>query len=291
MIIDTHVHYNLEPLASSWPLHWQKAQESGVKKAIIVGSNLADSQTALDITKTETNLLATVGLHPDNYSDQKALNHWLVDGKFDLDKASADIETNMVKLKLMINQPKVVAIGEIGLDYYWLDREDQQQFKFIKQVQRQAFIEQLKLAQTHQLPVVIHCRDKETPEVPSVGNAYWDLLTIMTDFNDLSFVLHCVSGPLQYIKQMNYLNAFMGFDGNITYTKAEQIRTIFSLCPQDKRLLETDAPYLPPQQFRGKTCEPWMISLTAQYLESNFEQSLAQIRENSLNFFQLSNSF
>lgn len=287
MIIDTHVHYNLEPLAANWQSHWQKAHEHGVEKAIIVGSNFEDSNTAINIASNEPNLFAAIGLHPDNYSDPKAIHNWLREGKLNLDEATGDLETDIFELDLIDDNKKVVAIGEIGLDYYWLKDQDPQQVEFIKKVQQKALIKQLELAQKRQLPVIIHCRDKETPEKPTMGNAYWDLLEIIKNFSSLSFTLHCVSGPLQYIKQMNNLGAYMGFDGNITYPNALQIRSIFALCPPEKRLLETDAPYLPPQQHRGKMCEPWMISLTAEYIQTNLDQSIAQLGQNSVNLFHL----
>ena len=287
MIFDTHVHYNLDPLASNWQSHWQKAQQHGVDKAVIVGSNFEDSNTALNIASNDLNLFAAIGFHPDSYSDQKVIDNWLIGGQLSLDEATSDIDTDIFELDLIANNKNVVAIGEIGLDYYWLDLPNLKQVEMIKQVQKLALVEQLKLAQKHQLPVIIHCRDKQTPEELTAGNAYWDLLEIIRSLPTFSFVLHCVSGPLQYIKQMNNLGAYMGFDGNITYPKAEQIREIFTLCPQEKRLLETDAPYLPPQSHRGKMCEPWMISLTAQYLQTPFGQSLEQLNKNSMNFFRL----
>ena len=146
------------------------------------------------------------------------------------------------------------------------------------------------MAIKYQLPIIIHCRDKKLPQEKTKGNAYWDLLQLMKQAkqkSDFQFVLHCASGPTEYISQMIDLGAYIGFDGNITYPNADDIRQIFKITPDDKKVIETDAPYLHPQSYRGQTCHPWMIVETARYLEENFDQDLDQLYENATRLLKI----
>jgi TatD DNase family protein len=233
-IIDTHCHYNLEPIYPNWQKYWQKAQKCEVIKSIIAGSSLETSKKALEIATKDKNLFASIGIHP-HYANQ--------DNYFDLEKLALE------------NKDKIIAIGETGLDYFFLDDK--------KTEQKKLFIQQIKLANKINKPLIIHVRDKK-------DQAYWDVLEILkNNFNfKTNFVLHCISGPLDYIKEAIKLGAYIGFDGNITYKNADNLRSILKITPKDKILLETDAPYLPPEPFRGKVCEPWMIKKTAEYMQA-----------------------
>lgn len=281
MIFDTHTHYNIDPLFDEWQKHWKQAQEKGVSKSIIVGSNLEDSQKAIEIANHDQNLYPAIGIHPDQITDGEI-------------KQSKDVKSYVSSLSQLITDNKnqqIIAIGEIGLDYYWLDTTDVDKNEKIKQLQKELFIEQLKLAIENDLPVIIHCRDKQAPQEPTAGNAYWDLLTtleqLLTSDQSLNFVLHCASGPLAYIRQAIELGGYIGFDGNITYKNADNIRQIFNITPNDRILIETDAPYLPPQQYRGQSCLPWMIALTAQYIKENLAADPDQLYHNGEKFFRL----
>jgi len=248
MIIDTHVHYNLSPLLENWQSHLKTAKKHGVTQSIVVGTDLASSQLAIDIAEQDPHLFATVGIHPHE------MNHL--------------VETRLIaSLQDLIknNLAKIVAIGEIGLDYHYQKNNHQ----------RQLFISQIKLANEFNLPLSIHVRD-----------AYDDALEILQQHPPASeFVLHCFSGDEHYVQEAIKLGAYFGVDGNITYKNAQKLRDLLKLIPPDKVLLETDAPYLPPEPHRGKTCEPWMISATAQYLKDNFGISEAQLAINSKNCF------
>lgn len=256
MLIDTHAHYNLEPIFPVWEQHWEMAKEKGIGKSIVVGTNLQTSKLACDLAGQNPDFFASVGVHPHDI-DQ-------------LDIKNLDY--------LIGNNKKVVAIGEIGLDFFWLEDNEGQ----IKKDQQKGFLDQINLANEYNLPAIIHIRDKITPENQD-NNAYTKTAQIMKD-NPIknNFVLHCVSGPISYIKEMVELGAFFGFDGNITYKNADHLREILKLVPDDRVVIETDAPYLPPVPYRGQTCEPWMISITAKYIEENFGISEAQLESNSL---------
>lgn len=255
MLIDTHTHYNFADIKKNWREHWQLAQAKGVTHAIQIGTDLATAQAVIDLANQEPNFFATVGVHPHDLDD------------FDLNQ-----------LEQLAAQPKVIAIGEIGLDYFRLDRTDPQT-AVIKTKQQQAFIAQLELAKKLNLPISVHVRDDQ-------NEAYQDVLDIFANqAPTTNFVLHCVSGPDFYIKAMIDRGAWFGFDGNITYKNADRIREIVQQVPKHKVVIETDAPFLPPMPHRGKICEPWMLILTANYLEENFGLSREQLAENSVELF------
>lgn len=284
-IIDTHCHYNLEPLYSGdpfcfkvkedsqilkmkWQDHWQNAQKTGVNKSIIVGPGLSSSQKAVEIANSDENLYAAVGIHPERANK------------------IIEIEQAMLKLENLANNQKVIAIGETGLDYFYLQTEDLAEIKIIKKRQEDLFIGQIKLAEKLNLPLILHVRDKEELAYQET----LDLLEKHWSFNQ-SIIFHCVSGPLSYIKRALALkNSYFGFDGNITFKKADNIREIFSLVQKTdpkKILLETDAPYLAPEPHRGQICEPQMIAETATYMEKNLGANLAEIYQNSLGAFRI----
>lgn len=284
-IIDTHCHYNLEPLYSGqafcfkikdedpilkkdWHDHWQKSQENGIEKSIVVGPGIKSSQKAIEIVETEKNLYAAVGIHPERASK------------------TGNIEELLEQLGELAKHKKVVAIGETGLDYFYLNAESQEEILKIKEKQAKLFIEQVKLANKLNLPLILHVRDQGE-------DAYFETLKIIErywQFNN-SLIFHCVSGPLEYIrKALTMKHSYFGFDGNLTFKKADSIREIFSLVQKTdskKILLETDSPYLAPEPYRGQICEPYMIIETAKYIKNNLGANLEEIYQNSLSAFNI----
>jgi len=290
-IIDTHCHYNLDPLVSDWKNHWSKAQKNGVGKSIIVGTNVKTSQKAVEIAITDSNLYATVGIHPGDKGNISMSNISLKE------KISSIEELIISDSKDKKQKRKIVALGEIGLDYYRLPKKKNRDEIIANQ--KRLFIAQLELAQKHSLPVVLHIRDRKEPVKPETGNAYWDAIDILEEHYDYKnakcpagkktkpFVMHCVSGSLSYAIHALDMGAYFGFDGNITYPNSEHLREILSLTPFNRIIIETDAPYLPPQDHRGETCEPWMIIETASYIADKFQISLDELSENSHKLFDL----
>lgn len=277
MIIDTHCHYNLEPLFSkqeaaleTWQDHWQTAQKHGVSSSIVIGTSLETSRRAIDIASQEPSLFAAVGIHPNEYTRQNK------DAQQDYDQLH----------KLLSSHQKIVAVGETGLDYYRLNKTAPE-FAAQRQSQQAGFSTQIEIANTHQVPLILHVRDTEMPEVPTLGNAYWDVLDVLQEkYNwHQPVILHCASGPMAYVQAMLNAGAYCGLAGNVTYPNATAVREIVKNTPPDKILLETDAPYLTPQSHRGEICEPWMISKTAQYLENELSLNLDQIYQNTLDLF------
>lgn len=291
MIFDSHCHYNLEPLFSGkkshfhleddadilkkdWQNHWKKAQENGVKKSLIVGVDIQSSQRALDIAQTDQNLYASVGIHPTEAENIQ------------------NVDDELKKLEELIQNGDVSAIGEVGLDYFWL-RDPNTKASLI-QKQKKLFREQIKIAQESMLPLIVHVRDTESPLQPTNNNAYWDALSILEEEYDSEktgkkqfspFVLHCVSGPLMYVLRALELGGYVGFDGNLTYKKSKELKKILRYSPFSRVLVETDAPYLPPQSHRGKICEPWMIQETVQFIETEFGIDQETLWDNTVNFF------
>lgn len=282
-IIDTHCHYNLEPLYSGqafcfkikdgdpvlkmdWQQHWQKAQVAGVKKSIIVGPGLVSSRKAIALANLEENFYASVGIHPERANKIE------------------DVSLAIKELEEIATDKKVVAIGETGLDYFYLKSDDPAEIKQTKEKQKQLFIGQIQLAQKLDLPLILHVRDQGESaylETLEILNQYWHF--------QKALIFHCVSGPQSYIeKALKMEKSYFGFDGNITFKKADEIREIFKLVQKTnskKILLETDAPYLAPEPHRGKICEPAMILQTATYLEKEFNINLEEVYQNSLDAF------
>lgn len=257
-IFDTHCHYNLEPLAANWQKHWQKAQAHGVKKALIAGSNLHTSRLAVEVAKQDKNLLASVGIHPSHAEE------------IILDEA-------LLELKKLAQEKSVRAIGETGLDYFEAQPSP---------AQIDLFKAQIKLAIELDLTLIIHARDR-------AEKAYWDILDMLKEHWPAKnpIIFHCASGPVAYIEQaLKIKHSYFGFDGNLTFKNAPNLRELWQIIQQqapEKILLETDSPFLAPVPYRGQTCEPWMISATAQFAQENLQANLEQIYQNSLCAFNL----
>jgi len=281
-IIDTHCHYNLEPLYSgnpvhfrleekshllrmNWQDHWEQAQQHEIAGTVVVGANKETSLLAIEIAELKEQIIAAIGIHPEHA----------------LDFSLVEIENFFNDL---LPNGNVKAIGETGLDYFRLERGTDL-FAKTQIAQQELFKLQISLAQKHNLPLIIHVRDDQDRE-----DAYWQTLEILkqklkpTD----KFVLHCVSGPSEYVTEAVQLGGYIGFDGNVSYKKADSLRNLIKQVPMNRLLIETDAPYLPPQMHRGKVCEPWMIAETAKFAEEELQLDLEQIYNNSEEFFNYS---
>lgn len=291
MIVDTHCHYNLSPLSDDVKKFWQEAKDDDIEAAINVGTDLKTSQSALSLATKYPEMYASIGLHPGNFQkifDQNCSPencsqeeiYQLVDKQIE----------NFVKIlddQISIKNSKLLAIGEIGLDYFRLKNKGVKR-EAVEEMQKLAFESQLKMARDNHLVAVIHVRDqKDRLE----NNAYYDTLEILKKVstqraeNNLKFVLHCVSGPQDYIDEAVKLGGYIGIGGNITYENAQDLRTIVNSTPKDRHLLETDAPYLVPRGCKGDFCEPKMIKTTGEFLEQEMGLNLDIIRDNTRNLF------
>lgn len=176
------------------------------------------------------------------------------------------------KLAKWAVHPKVVAIGEIGLDYYWKENEP-------KEVQKKIFLEQIDVAKQFDLPIIIHDRD-----------AHGDMLEIFQkEVSGVKAVFHCFSGSLEMAKELAKRGYYFGFGGTSTYKNAQKVREVMAYVPKDLLLFETDSPYLTPVPYRGKRNNPGYVELTArnaaEILGMSFEELAEQTSKNVKTLF------
>ncbi len=269
MRIDTHCHYNLDPLYQDWRHHWQTAQDKGVTHSIVVGTGVETSHNAAELAALEQGLFFSAGIHPTQ------VTKWVQtesDPKHQLDQ-----ELRALRKLVEQNSKKLVAVGEVGLDYYRVAADDPQ-FAAIQKLQHLALQSQIELAQSFDLPIILHIRDKQT-------TAYKESYDVLKQVNRSQLILHCFSGSDEFLKQMEQLGAFFGVDGNITYPNTGGERPQRQAQPPSQVLRETDAPERTPQQQRGPTCQPWMVTLTEQYLVSELGFSADSLADNATRAF------
>lgn len=255
-VVDTHCHYNLEPIYENWRVHWEMAQARGVIASWIPGTNLETSRRSWEIAQQDPNLWSLIGVHPGEVEEETLSPEEI-----------ADQLREILAQDRQFSLPRIIGIGEIGLDYFRLESDTAET---VKARQMELVSALLALAKEFDLFVTLHVRDKEVPEEKTFGNAYWDVVELVEKAQlSQPCILHCASGPLAYVDQMLTLGAYVSFAGNITYGNAQAIREIWKRVPADRRFVETDVPFLPPQGWRGKVCEPWMVVETAKWIESN----------------------
>lgn len=262
-LFDSHCHYNLEPLYEHWREHWQAAQHAGVIGAVVVGTDSTTSERAVKIAAHEPTLVAAVGIHP-------------------TEAGSSEQMASATQLSEHVRQWKTIgpigAIGETGLDYFRLTA-DAEQTEIIKERQREAFRAHLEVAAELTLPILVHVRDQAEA-------AYTDVLALIKPFADnIPIVLHCFSGPAWYLDKALTLGCYISFAGNITYPSAGQLRDHLHRVPADRLLIETDAPFLPPQSHRGEVCAPAYIAETARFLQQECAVDPAQLLYNAQQIF------
>ena len=209
-LFDTHAHYDDEAFDAD------RDEVLSTFDGLVIdpGCTLASSQAAIDLAARHPNVYAAVGIHPENCGDF--------------------LPEHINVLRRLARQPKVVAIGEIGLDYYWAENPP-------REFQQQVFRAQLELALELDLPVIVHDRE-----------AHGDSLTIVRDYPALRGVFHCYSGSGEMARALLALGWYLGFDGPVTYKNARQTGEVAERGPLDRILIETDSPYMSPVPMRGK---------------------------------------
>ncbi len=221
-LVDTHCHLNDVKAFPDPAEAVAEAREAGVDRLIVVAVDNDWSRLALELSEQFEEVYAVVGWHPSHSADFKP----------------EDIST----IREMALHPKCVAIGEVGLDFYW-DHATRDQQEFCLNLH-------LDLAEELAKPLVFHCRD-----------AYPDLLALLEERRPLTKMLfHCFSGTEEEADRAIALDCWLGVDGPLTYPKNEATRTLFSRLPKDKILIETDAPWMAPVPYRGKRNRPaWVV--------------------------------
>ncbi|RKN65728.1 TatD family hydrolase [Paenibacillus ginsengarvi] len=227
MLTDTHTHLNVRQFDDDRDEVIERARQNGVSRIVNIGFNRETIPSSIELTETYDFIYSTVGWHPQDAIDMKA---------DDLDW-----------IEELCAKPKVVAIGEIGLDYYW-DTSP-------KDVQHRVFREQIRLARKLGMPISIHNRD-----------AHHDVVQILREekAEDVGGVMHCFSGSWETAKMCLDMNFYISFGGPITFKNAKQPKEVLAQVPLDRLLVETDAPYLTPHPFRGKRNETGYVRLVAE---------------------------
>ena len=213
LIFDTHAHYDDEAFDADREELLASMPENGVGLIVDPGCDLESSRRAVEIAEKYPHVYAAVGWHPENCAPY----------------TSESLDT----LRAWAKSPKVVAIGEIGLDYYWEQNPP-------REFQQEVFRDQLALAQELGLPVIVHDRD-----------AHADCLAIVKEFPQVRGVFHCYSGSAETAQELLKLGWYLGFDGPLTYKNAKKAVEVARIVPLDRVLLETDSPYMSPVPVRG----------------------------------------
>lgn len=238
--VDTHCHIHFNNYALPAEEVLESAKLAGITKLICVGCSLGDSKKAVEFATKHDNVWASVGAHP--HDGQDFLNN---------------SEATKI-LKMLSKEPKVVAIGEIGLDYFHEHSSKADQEKVLRQ--------QLEIGMQTSLPLIFHVRD-----------AYEDFWGILSDYQVKNAVVHSFSASEKELGQILERGFYVGLNGIMTFTKDESQLAAAKKVPLDKLLLETDAPFLTPKPDRGKVCEPRHVVDTAKFLAVLRNESLEQI--------------
>lgn len=253
MIFDTHIHLNDERLIDNLDEYIRKAKEKGVSYFLCIGYDVESSKKAVEIANKYECVYASVGLIP---TEHKQYNK--------------DSISELRKIATSSN--KVIAIGEIGLDYYWENEES------IKKTQKEMFIKQIELANELNLPISIHCRD-----------AYGDTLEILKQYKvNNAGIMHCYSGSYESAVEFIKLGFYIAFGGVLTFKNSVKTKEVLEKIPKNCIVFETDAPYLAPTPYRGKTNLPEYIYETVKYANEYLNKDITDIAfNNSLKILKL----
>ena len=250
MLVDSHAHIQLSQFDRDRHEVLQRAQSAGIEQILVVGFDLKTSQQAVELAMNTENLWATVGMHPHDATDLT--------------------DTVMDTFRQLADHPKVVALGEMGLDYY-RDLSP-------RSAQKTAFERQLDLAEELDMPIIVHNRE-----------AYHDILPILRSRKGrISGVLHCFSGDVEFMQKALDIGFYIGIGGPVTYKKSDDLQTVAKQVPANRLLIETDCPWLAPQFRRGKRNEPSYVKSVAERIAELRGTSIEEIgRITTQNFVAL----
>jgi TatD DNase family protein len=255
-LTDTHCHLDYHKFDPDRAEVIQRANDSGLIRILVPGLDYRSSAAAVRLAESNPSVYAAVGFHPT-----------------DLEQFSA---STFQQVKELAKHPKVAAIGEIGIDYYWVKENDKRTF------QREALQQQLQFAKEINKPVIIHMREEKDAWF---GEASQDLLKILEEWQsqlrgalaERPGVLHSFNGNLETAQKALALNFYIGITGPVTYKNAEEKRKIIRQLPLYKILIETDSPFLAPVPFRGKRNEPAYVGHIADKIAEIHLKSPAEI--------------
>ncbi|NQT95888.1 MAG: TatD family hydrolase [Candidatus Omnitrophica bacterium] len=250
MIIETHAHLDFPEYKNDLDAVMARAKESGIATIINVSSSLKGCFASVDLSRRYDSIYAALGIHPHDAKE--------------VDNACLD------KIReLVASSKKIVAIGEVGLDFY--------RNLSPKETQHSAFVKFLKLSKELNLPLILHCRE-ETPESREAQDM---LFKAMEENLELPFkgVMHCFSGDEKLLRRCLDSGLHISFTCNVTFKKADRLREVLKRTPIDKLLLETDSPFLAPQTERGKRNEPAYLRYLVDAIAEDNEMQKKDIEE------------
>ena len=252
MLFDTHTHLDDEKFDKDRDELIASLNEQGVSLLVNIGADLKSSEASIKLAEKYDFIYASVGVHPCDTKD-------LTDG-------------DLKKLEEMAQHEKVVAIGEIGLDYYWDEPE--------REIQKEWFTKQLLLAKKLNMPYIIHDRD-----------AHADTLEIVKKCDYTNGVMHCFSGSVETAQEVIKTGMYISLSGTVTFKNAKKAQEVAASVPLDKLLIETDSPYLTPEPFRGKRNNSAYVRYTAEKIADirglTFEELAKITMENGKRFYNI----
>ncbi len=240
MFFDTHAHYDDTAFDEDREMLLNGIREQNVDLILNPGCDVQTSMAALQLAERYSFLFAAAGIHPENLP--------------------ADPETELERIEELLKEEKCVAIGEIGLDYYW----DKSRIK----EQIYIFRKQLEMALKTDLPVIIHDRE-----------AHGDCMSIIRDFPGIRGVFHCYSGSAEMAEELLKRGWYLGFDGPVTYKNARKTIEVLEYCPPERILIETDSPYLTPVPWRGKRNDSSNLLYIAEKIAEIKGMTVAELAE------------
>lgn len=253
MLIETHCHLDFPQFDEDRPQTIQRAQAAGIQKFINIGTTVETNQKSLELANQFPDLYLTLGIHP------CSANQW-----------STEVEENFNK-ELKEN-PKALGVGETGLDFF---RETNPP----KEIQEKAFRAQIQLAKKHQKPFVVHSRNQANQTWKDQNSAAAQIYQILQEEDYYNCVFHCFAEDLEFAQKLWSRGVYTSFNGTITYPQNEDIREVAKNCPSHLYILETDCPFLPPQDKRGKQNEPAYIKDFAQYIADLRNTTLEEVSQ------------
>lgn len=242
MLFDTHAHLNAEQFNDDLEEVIERAKHEGVQELVVVGFDRPTIKKAIELADTYEFIYASVGWHP-------------VDA---IDMTEEDLQW----IEALASHPKVVALGEMGLDYYW--------DKSPKDVQHEVFRKQIRLAKKVKLPIIIHNRDATS-----------DVVEILKEEGaaEVGGIMHCFTGSVEVAKECIEMNFYISLGGPVTFKNAKKPKEVAAEIPLDRLLIETDCPYLTPHPYRGKRNEPSYVKLVAQQIAELKGVSFEEVAE------------
>lgn len=256
-LFDSHCHLNDEKYNEDRKELIENLRKQGVKRLVTAGYSIESSKEAIKLSKEYDFIYATIGISPN-----------------DVPKTLEDLDKDLNNIKDLYKEgEKIVAVGEIGLDYYWNTKN--------KEIQKEAFKRQIELANNLNLPIQIHTRE-----------AIADTLEILKDNKvNRKGIFHCCPFNRELVKEGLKLGFYISFAGPTTFKNSKNAVEIIKMVPDDKMLVETDSPYLSPEPFRGKRNDPsrvqYIIKKIAEVKEKSFEEIEKMVYENANTIFNL----